>query len=403
MKLAINIDYKLVTGILLRFFYLAIGFVNIKLFLNSFSPYEYGMYSWIISAVLIATIIGFLGGQSEIFRRLTRNESISTIHISLMSGFMILTCVVFMFIASEMHQVGMFHLVSYVVLIILVKLICLYFRVIAKPIIIDFLNVGIVPVSLFMAFILHSNTFHSLMTFHLIVAYCILVLIVIASCIASYVNRIEFSSDRHLGQKSITNSLAFYSTSLSSIVFNTIDIFILGFFYSLEVVASYSFATRICAGVIYPLNFLIARYQPLIVGQKKVNRSEFIFTKFYAVGFMLFCMFLIMYFNDFLLVTFPDISSNLWVINVFVVMYILRVLFFEINCEVQFIQNIYGYSKVNVINLIIGIPLLFLIATTENLVLFCLVVFVIQMTPMFYSIIYKRFNSSRWQNLFEET
>ena len=235
MKLTINIDCKLVAGILLRFFYLAIGFVNIKFFLNSFSPYEYGMYSWTISAVLIATMIGYLGGQSEIFRRLTRNESLSTMHISLMSGFIILTCVVFMFIASEMHQVSMIHLVSYIVLIILIKLICLYFRVIAKPIIVDFLNVGIVPVRLLMAFILHSNTFHSLMTFHLIIAYCILVLIVITSRIAGYVNRIEFSSDRHLGKKSVTNSLAFFSTSLSSVVFSTVDFFILGFFYSIEV------------------------------------------------------------------------------------------------------------------------------------------------------------------------
>ena len=57
-------------------------------------------------------------------------------------------------------------------------------------------------------------------------------------------------------------------------MFNTLDIFVLGFFYSLEETAGYAFATRICAGLVYPLNFLVAKFQPLIIAESYINHRS---------------------------------------------------------------------------------------------------------------------------------
>lgn len=376
---------------------MGIGLVNIKLFLIYFESNDYGMYAWIISFCALGSIVSFLGTNTELFRRMSLENKLSKKEYLFCLLIVVLASTLFVAVTTYLTAVDYFFTaIMYLLIFILAKILLIFARVKANVILIDFLNTGLLPVGLLFSLLFcqffENQTIQQLFIIHIIFTLLVLIFLSYLALIKKYFLLIKFSTKSNIS-KFFKNSFYLWVSSISSLSFSILDIFILGLFAKPALLASYVFITRISSITSIPLGFLVSRFQPQIIQSEECDLSGINKTKLQCVSFILLSM-IAFYFSEKLILTyFSGVTDFLYLFYLFSTMYIIRALFFEKIVYVQFVIGIEAYARFSVISTFVVVALCYISAKNFDVLIFSAFVVLGQLSPIIFALLYKRYQS----------
>jgi len=368
------------------------GLINIKLFLLLLDNESYGTYAWIVSFCSLGSMFSFLGINTEIFRRLSTSKFISKNEYIILWLVLALASFSFILFTEKITKIKLIEFtLLYLITFILVKILLIPSKVKSNVLLIDYLNTGIFPVTLLLSLsiltIFEANDLSTLFTFHILISLLSLVIILYWMKKKKYLFVFKVSNQSNL-KGFVSNSLYLFVTSISSLSFSVLDVFILGLFISPSDLASYVFITRISSVTAIPLGYLVSKYQARIVKENSIIFPGMVKVKVQCIIFIVVSMYMFYLSEELILFYFVGVTKYLDLFYLFSLMYIVRGMFFERLLFVQFVAAMKKYSIFSFFNMVLTIFLLYIFAFKIDVFSFSLVVIVGQLTPILFSIIY---------------
>lgn len=368
-------------GQILRFCYIGISFANVKLLSDRYGAEAYGIYAILMAWCYTAAVLSNLGVHNEILRSSLRGGVVSR-RLFRRYG---VAWLLYAFLAGGLGpvfyaSVSAAIIIAYYALLSLMQVLVTSAKFSSQPLIVDFFNNGILPLALLITLlvadsssVLDAVTFSAVVIFVLLVSSGLAFQKLSASVYQLYIAGYKNAREHGDPEGGLKNSSYFYITNIGSQLFNRIDILIIGGFFTELVVGQYAFMARISGACSSPLNFLVAKYQALIIESGSFAIAGLRSSQMQALSLMLVfsCVLLT---DSFLLregilsTLFGDLAVYVPFSLLFIAVISLRVLLFPFNTLVQFTLAIRGYSIMTVIVTLLTIVMMLYAGFVESLV-----------------------------------